>query len=114
MAQYRIFHVSTLKARPGKRVESERWWTERGKAMYESVPGVKSVNAYAAQFGLGSEYQIEVWLELESYSAFDQADQDVASNPQKYAALAETDELFEAGPARLVGDWPASDLLSNP
>jgi hypothetical protein len=105
--------VVTFKARPGKRVEGEKWWTERGKPLYESAPGVKSVSAYATQFGLGGEFQIEVWLELESYAAFDQVDQDIAANPQKYQALAEQGGFFEAGPGRLVGDWPASDLLSG-
>jgi hypothetical protein len=111
MAQYRIYHVSTFKTRPGKRVESEKWWTEKGEPLYASLPGVKSVNAYVAQFGLGGEYSIEVWLELESYGALDQADQDIVANPEKYAPLAESSQFFEAGPSRLVGDWPASDLL---
>ena len=56
MALYRIFQVATFKSLPGKRIEGEKWWTEKGEPLYESIPGVKAVNAFVAQFGLGGEY----------------------------------------------------------
>lgn len=113
MGEYRKFHVSTFKTLPGKRLDGEKWWTDKARPMFQSMPGVKSVNAYVTQFGLGGEYEIEVWLEIENYAAYDQVDQDVAANPQKYQALAEAEELFETGPGRLMGDWPASDLSAG-
>jgi hypothetical protein len=87
-----------------------KWWQEKGKAFFEAFPGVKSVKAYAAQFGLGGNL-LEVWLELENYAALDRMDEDLTANPQKYAAWAETPDLFENGPARIMGDWPESSWL---
>ena len=108
MEVYRIYHVSTAKIKPGKEAEAVKWWQEKGKTMYESLPGVKSVKAYGAQFGLGGEYGLEIWLEMENYAAYDRIDEDLEANPQKYAALREAQNLFEWGPARLMGDWPES------
>ncbi len=70
--------------------------------------GVKSVKGYGAQFGLGGEYFIEIWLEMENYAAFDRIDVDLDTNPQNYAALGEVQDLLEFGPAHMMGDWPES------
>ncbi len=108
MEVYRIYHVWTAKAKPGKLDEVAKWWQEKGKATYESLPGVKSVKAYAAQFFLGGEYSLEIWMEMENYAAYDRMDEDMFANPQKYAAFGEIPELFEVGPARVMGDFPES------
>ena len=106
MGIYRLYHVWTAKIKPGKGDEAAQWWREKGQVMTESRPGVKSVRAYAVQFGLGGEYRLEVWSEIENYAAFDRMDEDVLANPQKYAAWRESLDLFEWGPFRLMGDYP--------
>ena len=112
MGKYRLYHVRTAKYKPGKANEAAKWWREKGKAMYESLPGVKSVRAYGPQFGLGGEYG-EIWIEIENYAVYDRWDEDVLANPQKYATLRrEEQDLVEWGPSRLMGDWPESQLLS--
>ena len=108
MEAFKIYHVVTGKYKSGKSTEAVKWFQEKGKAMWESFPGVKSVKSYAVQFGLGGEYGIEIWLEVENYTAYDKMDEDLEANPQKYAAWAETPGLFEWGPARVMGDWPES------
>jgi len=91
MEEYRIFVVSTAKVKPGKTKEALKWWQEKGKALFESTPGTKSVRTYAVQFGLGGEYSI-----------------DIDQNPQKYSPFKEAQELFDWGPTRIMGDWPES------
>ena len=109
MEVYRIYHVVTAKIKPGKIMdEAAKWWREKGQESYESMPGVKSVRAYAAQWFLGGEYGLEFWMEMENYAALDRIDEDWFANPQKYAAWGEALELFEWGPGRLMGDWPES------
>ena len=51
MDEYTIYHVSTAKTKPGKQGDAVKWWQEKGKALYESMPGVRSVKAFAVQFG---------------------------------------------------------------
>ena len=108
MEGYRIYHVWTAEIKPEKMDEAAKWWQEKGKATYESLPGVKSAKAYGVQFGLGGEYRLEFWMEMENYAAYDRIDEDLFANPQKYAAFGEGLELFEWGPARVMGDWPES------
>jgi hypothetical protein len=108
MEDYRIFFVATLKPRPGKSSDLAKWWEEKGRATYESMPGISSVKAYASQFGLGDEYGLEIWMEMENYGTLDRIDEDLVANIGKYAAFAETSELFEGGPARIMGEWPKS------
>ena len=111
MEEFRIYFVSTLKTKPGKEKEVVNWWQEKGKALFESAPGTKSVRTYAVQFGLGGEYDIEIWAEKENYASFDLEDKDYIQNPQKYSAFKEAQELFDAGPARIMGDWPESVFI---
>ena len=108
MEAFKIYHVATAKIKPGKGNEASKWWREKGKAVYESIPGFKSAKAYGVQFGLGGEYALEIWLEVENYAAYDRADEDLESNPQNYAAFGEAQDLLEWGPARVMGDWPES------
>lgn len=108
MEAYKIHFVLTTRAKPGKGDEAVKWWNEKGKAVYESLPGVKSVKAYAAQFGLGGEYGLEIWMEMENYAALDRIDEDLEANRQKYAAFGESQDLFDDGPARIMGEWPQS------
>lgn len=108
MEGYRIYLVLTAKCKPGKEDEAVKWWQEKGKALWESMPGVKSVRAYAVQWLLGGERVREFWTEIENYAALDRMDEDLEGNPQKYAALGEAEELFEWGPGRLMGDWAES------
>jgi len=110
MGVYRLYHVSTAKVKPGKMDEFTKWWREKGKAFSESAPGTKSVKAYAAQFRLGGEYGLEIWIEIENYASYDRLDEDILANPQKYAAWHEAQDLVEWGPSRLMGDWPESQF----
>ena len=110
MGVYRLYHVWTAKSKPGKRGEAKKWWLEKGKPLLESVPGAKSVRAYAVQFGLGGEYGLEIWVEKENYAAYDRVDEDALANPQKYAAWFEAQDVLEWGPSRLMGDWPESQF----
>ena len=107
MEAFKIYYVFTMNVKPGKSNEATKWWQEKGKAVYESTPGVKAVKSYAVQFGLGGNH-IEIWLEMENYAAFDRIDEDLESNPQKYAAFGESQDLFESSSARVMGDWPES------
>jgi len=111
MEEFRIYFVSTLKMKSGKTKETLKWWKEKGKALFESTPGTKSVRTYAVQFGLGGEYTIEIWSEVENYASFDLLDKDIEQNPQKYSPIREAQEFFDWGPARIMGDWPESDLM---
>jgi hypothetical protein len=114
MAMYRIYFVGTAKPKPGKSGAAAKWWHEKGMAFYESLPGVKSVHAYASQFDLGDTYGFEIWTEIENYAVMDRWDEDAAANPQKYGPLlGEFNDLFESGPSRLMGDWPESHLVST-
>ncbi len=111
MEEFRIYFVSTLKMKSGKTKETLKWWQEKGKALFETSPGTKSVRAYAVQFGLGGEYSIEIWAEMENYASFDLLDKDIDQNPQKYSPLKEAQELFDWGPSRIMGDWPESMFI---
>ena len=114
MAMYNLYYVFTARNRPGKSGAAARWWQEKGQAFYESFPGVKSVRAYAGQFGLSGTYSYEIWTEIENYAVMDRWDEVIAADPEKYGpTLREYGEIFESGPARLVGDWPES-LLTEP
>ena len=77
MDAFKIYHVTTAKFKTGKSSEAVQWWKEKGKAMYESFPGAKSVKAYGVQFGLGRKVGLEIWLEMENYAAYDRIDVDL-------------------------------------
>ena len=115
MGDYRIYWVATAKPRANLEPGAlEKWWRERGKALYESVPGVKSVRAYMGQWGLGSgQYLLEIWLELENYAAFDRIDEDMKANMGRWSdILKEVGEHLDGGPYfRLVGEWPECTFM---
>lgn len=111
MEEYRIYIVWTAKVKPGKTKETLKWWQEKGKDLFESSPGTKSVRTYAVQFGLGGEYNIEIWVEEENYASLDLLDKDMDQNPQKYSPLKEAQGLFDWGPTRIMGDWPESVFI---
>ena len=79
-----------------------------------SDPWTVSLRCYAAQFGLGEEYAIEIWQEIENYAAFDRMDQDIFEHPEKYkekqAIWEEANQYFEWASNRLMGGWPESSL----
>jgi hypothetical protein len=45
MEEYRIYVVNTAKTKPGKEKEAVKWWQEKGKVLFESIPGTKSLKA---------------------------------------------------------------------
>ena len=109
MDEFRLFFVITATARPGKSGEAAQWYREKGQAFMESYPGVKSLQVFAGQFGIGRKHGIEFWFEIENYAVMDAWDAAIADDPAKYGApWAEYSELFESGPSRVMGDWPES------
>jgi hypothetical protein len=110
MEKYRIYEVTTARAKPGKSAAVVEWWREKGRAAYEVSPGTKSVKAYAVQFGLGGQYALEIWREIESYGTYDRLDDDFMAHPDKYTAFADATDILEFGPARLMGEWPESQF----
>jgi hypothetical protein len=117
MEAYKLYLVGSAKIKPGKFEEATKWWKEKGAPDTLSEPWTKSLRCYAGQFGLGGEYTIEIWQEIENYAALDQIDTWFIEDPEQAAEKRkiwqEADELFEWGPNRLMGDWPASSLLPD-
>jgi len=115
MGTYRIFLVGQAKIKPGKFEEATKFWREKGAPDILSEPWTKSLRGYASQFGLGGEYGIEVWQEIENYAALDAMDNAVLNSPEeaqrKREIWKEAVDYFEWGPAKLMGDWPESSLL---
>jgi hypothetical protein len=111
--KYRIYEVASIKIKPDRWGDVAEWWRQKGRAAFEAGPGTKSVKAYARQFGFGGEYQVEVWREIESYGTYDRLDEDLFSNPEKYAAFREVSDILEFGPNRLMGEWPESQSYSE-
>lgn len=117
MDAYTLYMVGTMKIKAGKFKEATKWWKENGLPDIASRPYVKSVRCYAVQFGLsgGSEYEIEVWQEIENYAALDQMDNYIIEDPERAeeqrVKWRKANELFEWGPNRLMGDWPESSLI---
>jgi hypothetical protein len=109
--------VSTAKVKSGKFVEATKWWGEIGLPDIKTRPWAKSVKSYSAQFGLGGEYSIETWTEIEDYAALDVMDSWIIEDPerakQNREMWLEANEYFEWGPTRLMGDWPKSSLLAE-
>jgi hypothetical protein len=115
MTAYKLYWVATAKIKPGKWEEATKWWREKGAPDLRSEPWNRSLRTYAGQFALSGEYEIEVWQEIENYAAFDKMDEWYEEDPvrakKKNDFWQESEEYFEWGPARLVGDWPESSLL---
>jgi hypothetical protein len=117
MTEYKLFMVSTAKIKSGKFVEATKWWGEKGLPDLKSRPWAKSVKSYAVQFGLGGEYSVETWTEIEDYAAMDEMDKWIIEDPERAQANTEmwqeATEYFEWGPTRLMGDSPESSLLPD-
>jgi hypothetical protein len=110
MSDYRIYYVTTARPKSGKVEAAGRWWAEKGRKLFESMPGTKSVRAYVAQFGLsGDTFTFEIWQEIESYAAFDKWDQQAQSDLKAYVDF-HTDfhQYYDLGPCRIMGEWPGS------
>jgi len=115
MNEYKLYLVGYAKIKPGKFVEATKWWSEKGAPDTLSRPWTKSLKCFAGQFGLGGEFDIEIWQEIENYAALDEIDKWIIEDPKKAEEIREmwkeANELFEWGPNRLMGDWPESSLL---
>lgn len=114
MEEYRLYWVGQAKIKPGMGAQATKWWQEKGAPDILSDPWTKSLRCFAIQFGLGGEYSIEVWQELENYEAFDKMDLWFLDNPDKAKTKQEiweeANDYFEWGPNRLMGDWPESSV----
>jgi hypothetical protein len=45
--------------------------------------------SFAGQFGLGGEFSLEFWYEIEDYAVMDHWDKVIAADPQKYGQVFE-------------------------
>ena len=108
--RFRLFIVSTGKAKPGKADDLAKWFRDGGISSWEALPRTRGVDVYGVQFGLGGEFGIEIWSEVEDYATFDLTDQELLDNPEKYSWFGELSELMDWGPTRIMGDFPASRL----
>ena len=114
MADYRIYFVAQGKIKPGKWEQAVKWWKEKAAPDILSEPWIKSLRSYGTQFGLGGEYDIEIWQEIESYGAFDEMDDFYTQVSEDITRRIENSkegiEYIEWGPTRLMGDWPESSV----
>ena len=112
MEKYKLYWVGQGKVKTGKYIEAIKWWKEKAAPDILADPWTKSLKCFAGQFGLGGEYTIEIWQEIESYAAFDKMDkfweEDSDSANKKLEIMKEGNEFFDWGPSRLMGDWPES------
>jgi hypothetical protein len=113
MAAYRLYHVMTGKLKQGGSIqEANKWWREKGAPDILSEPWTKSLRVYLAQFGLGGEWELEVWREIDDYAALDKVDAWYAEDPEgakkRDDLWNESAAYFEWGPCRLMGDYPES------
>jgi hypothetical protein len=108
-ASYRIYYVSTLSAQTGQSQEAMAWF-DQGMRVWRQLPGVKSVQCYAVQFGLAQgETMFEVWTEIEDYAALDAWDSiDGQIRAEWLDLMAAGRSCVTWGPARLMGDLVGS------
>lgn len=107
MSNYRIYYVTTAKPKVGKVEAAARWWAEKGIDEFRSKPGVKSVRAYITQMGLSGEaFPMEIWQEIEGYSAFDQWGEKTSSDVASFVTFfSELHQYYDLGPSRIMGEW---------
>jgi len=110
MALYGLYHVVTYIIVPGKSTQFKRFFPTE-KERWLSMPGVKSVKAYAPQFGLGRARSVEVWVEIEDYATYDQWDQWFLDHAEEVSSWTELQGIVQEERARLMGDWPESHLV---
>ena len=110
MALYGIYHVVTYIIAPGKFTQFKRFFPTE-KERWLLLPGVKSVKAYAPQFGLGRARSVEVWVEIEDYATYDQWDQWFLDHAEEVSSWTELRDVVQEERARVMGDWPESHLV---
>jgi len=114
MEAYKLYFVTTGKFKEGAVEDATRWWREKGVPDILAEPWTKSLRAFATQFRLGGEYDLEVWQEIENYAVLDQMDEWYAEDAErakaKDALWRESFAYFDWGPSRLMGDWPESSF----
>lgn len=114
MSGYKLYWVGQGKIKPGKFAEAAAWWREKGAPDTLSLPWTKSLKCYGVQFGLGGEYDIEIWQEIGSYGVFDEMDEFYSQESEDLTRRIENTleglEYIEWGPSRLMGDWPESSI----
>jgi len=112
MEVYKLYWVGQGKIKPGKNAEATKWWKEKAAPNILSFSWTKSLKCYAGQFGLGGEYTIQIWQEIESYGSFDEMDkfwfEDSDKAKKTTEIMKEGQDYFVWGPSTLMGDWPES------
>jgi|SoiMetStandDraft_5_1073268.scaffolds.fasta_scaffold552163_1 hypothetical protein len=105
-----VHFVTTARPRSGQALAAAKWWRDKGQSFFASMPGVKGVTAYAVQFGLGGEYSVEIWQEIDGYAALDKWATEFRAQRQNYDLFGEFLQLYEVGPTRILGRWPEMRL----
>ena len=110
-AGYRVFYVTTWELLPGK-AAAARTWYEQARELWARLPGVRSIDAYVQQFGLGStREQLEIWTEIDNYEVLDRWDESMGDFGDEIMALGKVAaECVDQGPSRLVGDFVGSTV----
>ncbi len=107
------YWVSQFKIKSGMDFKAVEWWKAKGEPDFLADPITKSLKTYAVQFALGGDYTVEIWRELENYSAFDQLKANAQKHSEFYTGsakhLAEAKEIIEWGPARMMQEWPGEN-----
>ena len=108
-ASYRVFYVTTHTMQPDKLAEAMAWY-EQGMGLWPRLPGVKSVQGFAMQFGLGpADMGVEIWMEIEDYAVLDSWDRIDGPIRQEWLDLMAVQRAcVTPGPARLMGDLAGS------
>ena len=111
MPFYTLYKVIAYRIREGQSKEAMEWFTSRGREAMAQLPGVRSVQAFSIQYGLGGIPDlVEVWVEIQDYGVFDRWDEDVVLNPERYSALVEAQQYLQPLGVRIMGTWPEADL----
>lgn len=107
-SSYRAFYVATFDVEPGKMKEALTWFSD-AVSIWSRLPGVLSVTVYTTQFALGPRHGVEVWTEIEDYSALDRWDELSGQLQADFIAHAQAAPgVVRSGPARIVGDLVGS------
>jgi hypothetical protein len=110
--RYRLFYVTTWQVLPGRNVEARAWF-DKAAALWQRLPGVRSMNAFVGQFELSPTTRtIEVWAEIEDYGVLDRWDDAMEELGDEVIALGKKGAACVVqGPSRLVGDYVGSGVL---
>ena len=105
MEVYRLFLVGHAKIKSGKFAEATKWWKEKGMPDILSQPYIKSLKCYAGQFGLGGEYDLEIWQEIENYAAMDQMDTWILEDPERAEKSRDLWKQMSCSSGDPAGSW---------